>query len=81
MESASLSGMCLRFEPFFVVTGNHRAWRHVIKMRATEAADREIREVAVEIFNQLKYLEPSIYQDGEVADGVDGYQVVRWRQL
>src|SRR5256886_12839397 len=33
-------------ETRIVVTGNYRAWRHFIAMRATEAADAAIREVA-----------------------------------
>ena len=35
-------------ETRIVVTGNYRAWRHFIAMRATEHADVEIRELAVE---------------------------------
>ena len=34
-------------ETRIVVTGNYRAWRHFIAMRATEHADVEIRELAV----------------------------------
>ena len=33
-------------ETRIVVTGNYRAWRHFIAMRATEAADVEIRVMA-----------------------------------
>ena len=33
-------------ETRIVVTGNYRAWRHFIAMRATEHADVEIRRLA-----------------------------------
>ncbi|QFG10416.1 thymidylate synthase [Mycobacterium phage Anthony] len=46
-----------------VVTGNHRAWRYVIKQRWHEAADAEIRELAGELLKQLKALAPHTYQD------------------
>jgi thymidylate synthase (FAD) len=46
-----------------VVTGNHRAWREAILKRANPAADREIRQLFVEIFRQLARQEPNIYQD------------------
>ena len=36
-------------ETRIVVTGNYRAWRHFIAMRATEHADVEIRELAVAV--------------------------------
>ena len=41
-------------ETRIVVTGNYRAWRHFIAMRATEHADVEIRELAVECLRQLQ---------------------------
>lgn len=46
-----------------VVTGNHRAWRDVLKKRWHEAADAEIRELAGELLQQLRELAPSSYQD------------------
>lgn len=62
-----------------VMTGNHRAWRHFIDMRATEHADREICDLAVEVFRQLSELEPAIYQDRLIIDSEaarDGRQIV-----
>ena len=41
-------------ETRIVVTGNYRAWRHFIAMRATEHADVEIRALAVECLRQLQ---------------------------
>lgn len=58
-----------------VVTGNHRAWRHFIELRATPDADAEICELAVAVFIQLETLEPAIYQD-MMPTRVDGRMVV-----
>ena len=46
-----------------VVTGNHRAWRYVIKARWHEAADAEIRELASMLLEQLREIAPNTYQD------------------
>ncbi|AXC33509.1 ThyX-like thymidylate synthase [Mycobacterium phage Orange] len=46
-----------------VVTGNHRAWRYVIKARWHEAADAEIRQLAGELLKQLREVAPNTYQD------------------
>lgn len=46
-----------------VVTGNHRAWRYVIKNRWHESADAEIRELAGELLKQLRGIAPNTYQD------------------
>jgi thymidylate synthase (FAD) len=46
-----------------VVSGNHRAWRYVIKARWHEAADAEIRELAGELLSQLRDIAPNTYQD------------------
>ena len=40
-------------ETRIVVTGNYRAWRHFIAMRASEHADVEIRAVAVACLREL----------------------------
>ena len=45
-------------ETRIVVTGNYRAWRHFIAMRATEHADVEIRELAIECLRQLQGVAP-----------------------
>ncbi|AID58909.1 ThyX-like thymidylate synthase [Mycobacterium phage Gaia] len=46
-----------------VVTGNHRAWRYVIKARWHEAADAEIRGLAGELLKRLREIAPNCYQD------------------
>lgn len=50
-------------ETKFVVTGNMRAWRDVLKKRYHVAADAEIREFATEILRQLREESPNIFQD------------------
>jgi thymidylate synthase (FAD) len=40
-------------ETRIVVTGNYRAWRHFIAMRASEHADVEIRELAMACLREL----------------------------
>ncbi|MFT3714991.1 MAG: FAD-dependent thymidylate synthase [Gordonia sp. (in: high G+C Gram-positive bacteria)] len=62
-------------ETKIVVTGNYRAWRHFIGMRATEHADVEIRELAVECLRQLTELAPTAFGDFEIGELADGSQV------
>ena len=50
-------------ETKIVVTGNHRAWREVIKRRDDPAADAEIQLLARELLKQLKEIAPNTYQD------------------
>lgn len=50
-------------ETRLVVTGNHRAWRDVLKRRYHVAADAELQELATEILRQLRGIAPAIYQD------------------
>ena len=45
-------------ETRIVVTGNYRAWRHFVAMRATEHADVEIRALAIACLRQLQRVAP-----------------------
>lgn len=58
-----------------VVTGNYRAWRHFVEMRATEHADVEIRRVAVECLRQLRRAAPNVFGDFEIVTLPDGSEV------
>ena len=58
-----------------MVTGNYRAWRHFIAMRATEHADVEIRELAVECLRQLQREVPNVFADFEIATLDDGTEI------
>ncbi|MFV2010129.1 MULTISPECIES: FAD-dependent thymidylate synthase [unclassified Micromonospora] len=62
-------------ETRIVVTGNYRAWRHFIGMRATEHADVEIRDLAVECLRQLQRVAPSVFADFEISQLADGSEV------
>lgn len=50
-------------ETKIVVTGNHRAWRDVLKKRWSTHADAEICEFAGEILKHLKVIAPGHFQD------------------
>ncbi|MGV0733375.1 FAD-dependent thymidylate synthase [Mycolicibacter sinensis] len=62
-------------ETRIVVTGNYRAWRHFIAMRASEHADVEIRRLAVECLRQLIGLAPAAFGDFEITGLADGTEV------
>jgi thymidylate synthase (FAD) len=62
-------------ETRIVVTGNYRAWRHFIAMRATEHADVEIRELAVECLRQLYKAAPNAFGDFEISVLPDGTEI------
>ena len=62
-------------ETRIVVTGNYRAWRHFIAMRASEHADVEIRRLAIECLRQLVDVAPAVFADFEIATLADGTEV------
>jgi thymidylate synthase (FAD) len=62
-------------ETRIVVTGNYRAWRHFIAMRASEHADIEIRRLAIACLRQLVDLAPAVFADFEVSPLADGSEV------
>jgi thymidylate synthase (FAD) len=62
-------------ETRIVVTGNYRAWRHFIAMRATEHADVEIRELAVECLRQLMRVAPNVFADFVISTLDDGSEI------
>lgn len=59
------------------VSGNGRAWRHFIEMRANEHAEIEIRKVAVQILRLLQKESPSLFGDYEIETLGDGSEVAR----
>ena len=58
-----------------VVTGNYRAWRHFIAMRASEHADVEIRRLAIACLRQLTEVAPTVFADFEISTMADGSEV------
>lgn len=63
-------------ETRITVTGNYRAWRHFVITRGSEHADDEIRELAIELLDQLYGLAPSVFADLSVVELSDGRLVV-----
>ena len=62
-------------ETRIVVTGNYRAWRHFIAMRASEHADVEIRRLAIACLRQLVDVAPAVFADFEITTLADGTEV------
>jgi thymidylate synthase (FAD) len=59
------------------VTGNARAWRHFIEMRANEHAETEICRVAVAILRILQVESPNLFGDFRIEQRPDGVEVAR----
>ena len=62
-------------ETRIVVTGNYRAWRHFIAMRASEQADTEIRRLAIACLRELTSVAPAVFADFQIAVLADGTEV------
>jgi thymidylate synthase (FAD) len=62
-------------ETRIVVTGNYRAWRHFIAMRASEHADVEIRRLAIACLRQLVDVAPAVFGDFEIQKLADDTEV------
>ncbi|WP_182349450.1 FAD-dependent thymidylate synthase [Tomitella gaofuii] len=62
-------------ETRLVVTGNLRSWRHFIAMRATEHADVEMRQLAIECLRQLTAMAPTVFGDFDISTLPDGTEV------
>lgn len=62
-------------ETRIVVTGNYRAWRHFVAMRASEHADVEIRAVAVAVLRRLQDEVPNAFADFQIQTLDDGTEI------
>ncbi len=62
-------------ETRIVVTGNYRAWRHFITMRASEHADVEIRGLAMTCLKELRRVAPNVFADFVISTLPDGSEV------
>ncbi|HEY7176414.1 MAG TPA: FAD-dependent thymidylate synthase [Micromonosporaceae bacterium] len=62
-------------ETRIVVTGNYRAWRHFIAVRATEPADVEIRALAVACLRELQRIAPNVFGDFAISALADGTEI------
>ena len=62
-------------ETRIVVTGNYRAWRHFVAMRASEHADVEIRALAVACLRELQRVAGNVFADFTISSLPDGTEV------
>jgi thymidylate synthase (FAD) len=62
-------------ETRLVVTGNHRAWRHFVAMRASEQADVEMRRLALACLRELQRVAGHLFQDFRISSLADGTEV------
>src|ERR1700760_696998 len=62
-------------ETRIVVTGNYRAWRHFVAVRASEHADVEIRALAIACLRELQQIAPNAFADFEIVRLPDGTEV------
>jgi thymidylate synthase (FAD) len=62
-------------ETRIVVTGNYRAWRHFVAMRASEHADVEIRELAIACLRELQRVAGNVFGDFRISALPDGTEV------
>ena len=60
-----------------VVTGNARAWRHFVEMRASAHAEIEIRELALRVFLCLRQTDPILFDDYTLERLPDGTYTVK----
>jgi len=64
-------------ETKIVVTANARGWRTMLELRSSEAAELEIRRMAVAVLGVLRAEAPSFFSDFEVYDAEDKRQAGR----
>jgi thymidylate synthase (FAD) len=63
-------------ETKIVVTGNARAWRHFIELRASDHAEVEIRILAIKVFELLKNEAPGLFGDYRIKTLDNGIDVI-----
>lgn len=63
-------------ETKIVVTGNARAWRHFIELRASAGADTEIRMLAMKCLKLLQQEAPDLFGDYTIEKMKDGTEIV-----
>ena len=59
-----------------VFTGNVRALRHIVEMRADAHAESEIRNLALRLFLCLRTADPILFGDYEIKELPDGTYTV-----
>ncbi|MFN8876708.1 MAG: FAD-dependent thymidylate synthase [Gemmatimonadota bacterium] len=64
-------------ETKIVVTGNARAWRTMLELRSSEAAELEIRRCAVALLRMLQAEAPGFFSDFEIYQAGDRREAAR----
>lgn len=64
-------------ETKIVVTGNARAWRTMLELRSSEAAELEIRRLAVAVLRVLQHEAPALFDDFEIYQAEDRREAAR----
>jgi thymidylate synthase (FAD) len=64
-------------ETKIVVTANARAWRTMLELRSSEAAELEIRRLAVAVLRLLAAEAPSFFSDFEIYTAADRREAAR----
>lgn len=78
-----LTSMFRRLAPIglatsILFTANARALRHIIQMRTSASAEREIRQLFVSISRLAEGSAPNIFQDMVISDPIDGLPEIRF---
>nr|WP_281720030.1 FAD-dependent thymidylate synthase [Nitrosomonas nitrosa] len=60
-----------------VVTGNARAWRHLLSVRGSVPGDLEMRRYCISVFEVLSSAAPNLFADFELADDAFGGMIQR----
>ena len=76
VQQAARSVLPNETEAPIVVTGNVRAWRHFVEMRANAHAETEIRALAYRAFLCLRTIEPLLFADYRTVTLPDGTSAV-----
>lgn len=77
VQQAARSVLPNETEAPIAVTGNARAWRHFIEMRASEHAEIEMRELAIRVFLCLRQCDEILFDDYRVEQLKDGTYTVK----
>ncbi|NUO63910.1 MAG: FAD-dependent thymidylate synthase [Gemmatimonadaceae bacterium] len=64
-------------ETKIVVTGNARAWRTMLELRSSEAAELEIRRAAIAVLRLLQAEAPAFFADFEIYQAEDRREAAR----
>ncbi len=64
-------------ETKIVVTGNARAWRTMLELRSSEAAELEIRRAAIAVLRVLQGEAPAFFSDFEIYQAEDRREAAR----